>query len=507
MYHISSGRSGNSDIAAPALFLAPAPAPAPAPPALIDIVCARCSHPFYTALDKYVIGTPPSAPPSVSHAHTLMRTERSSTLYGGCGAFCNGCGKSIGDSPSFGCARCSFDLCDSCARPPPQVHIAACLRTSANPLAGSLRAGPRAATWNCAACARPPSSNASWTVDGGTGAISMQGAGLAIAIGQSEARILAHTPTLPPQATPSAAILAPGPAQAARAAAGGGAAVPGAQQPLYTATALPQAFDIGVFVAQGEADSSGEPVTCAPGAGLLRAPQLPALLPPPPPAAIAALAAAVLAPTARPPRGEVHVGASEALPPAACQALIAAVEASWAAAAAGLRGAAEDAAFTRELPRRSAPARAVAASIAAGSKASDFKLLLGSATVGRVLGRAGQAAVLGALEAVRGREGAGAPLALRDVVFAVRRTEAQAGAPRWINFHCDSAGATAQVPLGGPQRCMGGRTVFALPTGELLVPERAAGRVVAHNGDVAHGVTLHREGVRYGLFALVARAL
>ena len=75
----------------------------------------------------------------------------------------------------------------------------------------------------------------------------------------------------------------------------------------------------------------------------------------------------------------------------------------------------------------------------------------------------------------------------------------------WIGFHYDKAGATAQVPLGGGGDAVGGRTLFALPCGRLLAPERVAGRVVAHHGDVAHGVTRHEAGTRYGLFALVAR--
>ena len=95
------------------------------------------------------------------------------------------------------------------------------------------------------------------------------------------------------------------------------------------------------------------------------------------------------------------------------------------------------------------------------------------------------------------------------MVFVLRRTQAQEEAPKWINFHFDTAGATAQVPLtgggGAGSGGAGGRTVFALPTGQLLAPERVAGRVVAHHGDVAHGVTRHEAGTRYGLFALVAR--
>ena len=69
------------------------------------------------------------------------------------------------------------------------------------------------------------------------------------------------------------------------------------------------------------------------------------------------------------------------------------------------------------------------------------------------------------------------------MVFVLRRTQA----PKWINFR----------HRGGRRRRRRG--------GQLLAPERVAGRVVAHHGDVAHGVTRHEAGMRNGLFALVAR--
>jgi ubiquitin len=264
--------------------------------------------------------------------------------------------------------------------------------------------------------------------------------------------------------------------------------------------------DIGVFVRADDADWRGLPVTAAPGAALLMAPPSAAPAPPPAAAAVAALAAAVLAPAARTARGDVFVGDAHkqlALPPAACGALAAAVDAAWAR---GARHAADDA-FAADAERHGAPARAVAAAVAAGSTREDFKLLLGGATVVAAAGEGGVAALLGALEAVRCAPAGAPPLALARVVFALRRTQAQEGAQKWINFHFDTAGATAQVPLagGGSGGGAGGRTVFALPTGQLLAPERVAGRVVAHHGDVAHGVTRHEAGTRYGLFALVAR--
>ncbi len=263
--------------------------------------------------------------------------------------------------------------------------------------------------------------------------------------------------------------------------------MPGNFNPLHEMVRL--RGSIGVFV-------QGDSAALAPGAALLTAPA--AFLPSPGPAVVAALARVVLAPAGRPPRGNVYVGSAEALAPSARAALAAAADAAWA------RGEnhAADGAFAAEC--RGAPAAAVAAAVAAGSSRADFKLLLGGATVAAALGEAGVAAVLGALEAVRVPRAGAAPLRLADVTFAVRRTEAQAAAPRWIGFHYDTAGATAQVPLGGAGN-VGGRTVFALPSGELLAPERDAGRVVAHHGDVAHGVTAHEAGTRYGLFALVAR--
>jgi ubiquitin len=250
--------------------------------------------------------------------------------------------------------------------------------------------------------------------------------------------------------------------------------------------------NIGVFVRPGDVcEKLGVPVTLAPGVALLRrgggaAPAPPA---PPLPTAVSALAAAVLVPTARAPRGDVYQGDVVA-PPAARAALTAAVEASWATGApSGVDGAYAEAAGS--------PAAAEAAGVAGGSSREDFRMLVGAATVARALGAGGVAAILGALEAVRGAPAGAAPLALASVVFALRRTEARAEDPQWIGFHADPTGLTAQVPLGG--ETVGGETVFALPSGRLLVPERTAGAVLAHHGDVAHGVTQLEKGVRYGL--------
>jgi hypothetical protein len=251
---------------------------------------------------------------------------------------------------------------------------------------------------------------------------------------------------------------------------------------------------IGVFVRPGDVcEKLGVPVTRVPGVALLRRGGGAA---PPPPAAVAALAAAVLAPTARAPRGDVYQGDEEVAPPAARAALIAAVEASWGTGApSGVDGAFAEVAGS--------PAAAEAVGVAGGSSREDFRMLVGAATVAHALGEGGVAAVLGALEAVRRAPPGAPPLALAHVVFALRRTEAQREA-KWIGFHADPTGLTAQVPLGG--ETVGGKTVFALPCGRLLVPERAVGAVLAHHGDVAHGVTALEKGLRYGLYALVARA-
>jgi hypothetical protein len=154
--------------------------------------------------------------------------------------------------------------------------------------------------------------------------------------------------------------------------------------------------------------------------------------------------------------------------------------------------------------------------VAAGSVPLDFKLLLSQEEAAELLGPQGCALMLGALEAVRerGLQGQGqelaplAPLSLPAVTFALRRTQAEpAGgeASRWINFHSDSAGLTAQAPLSASADTVGGQLLLALPSGALLAPQRRLGAVMAHHGDVAHGVTRLERGLRCGLYALVAR--
>jgi large subunit ribosomal protein L40e len=270
-------------------------------------------------------------------------------------------------------------------------------------------------------------------------------------------------------------------------------------------------LDIGVFVGMGELDAGlGVPAACAPGAALLCAAPRPPPAPAPSPsaAAVAALARATLAPALRAPSASVFVGQGAALPPSTCAALAARVEAAWATGAPHATDPAYHCSAAAGLGRGAAAAEGAA--ILAGSTRTDFKLLLGTATAEGALGEAGMAAVLQALEAVRGglpalQQQQQQPLTPRCLTFALRRTQAHPQQPRWVNFHYDSALLTAQVPLGDAAGAAGGRTAFALPSGELLMPSRVQGRVTAHHGDVAHGVTGHLQGIRYSLFALVAR--
>jgi hypothetical protein len=149
----------------------------------------------------------------------------------------------------------------------------------------------------------------------------------------------------------------------------------------------------------------------------------------------------------------------------------------------------------------------LARTVAAGSSFDDFKLVLPPALSARMLGRSVLSALLAALEAVRyddsGDCTSAQPLALGAVTIILRRTAATG---RWINFHSDSAGLTAVVPLEGDAGAtVGGQPLYALSTGMLLAPRRTFGLAVAHHGDVAHGVTRLQTGTRYALYALVAR--
>ena len=62
-----------------------------------------------------------------------------------------------------------------------------------------------------------------------------------------------------------------------------------------------------------------------------------------------------------------------------------------------------------------------------------------------------------------------------------------------------------QIPLSDDAACVGGRLVFAFPDGRVTLVHRKPGVLLAHDGDVVHGVTRLTAGVRYSLFAMLAR--
>ena len=261
---------------------------------------------------------------------------------------------------------------------------------------------------------------------------------------------------------------------------------------------LVQTGDIGVFVNQHESDWRGMPVATAPGTLLLTSP-LPSPLTPPPATYVTELATAVLLPSNRLPRSDVFIGDTELLSSHILSYLIALVNTSYECG----KSFGIDVEYT--APQDTATA-AVAKAITLGSSSTDFKLLLNTNTAIQALGTEGIATILKALETVRHRGSDGdieaPPLVIDDIVFALRRTVAQKE-KHWIGFHYDKAECTVQIPLSSS--VAGGRTVFALANGELLIPTRTPGYIVTHHGDVAHGVTKLMDGIRYGLFALIAR--
>ena len=245
--------------------------------------------------------------------------------------------------------------------------------------------------------------------------------------------------------------------------------------------------DIGVFVNQTETDWLGVPVSQAPGASLL---QYGASLQFTTAANIIALVNTIHLTSTRVPRSDVFIGTDELLPQQSRIDLIKLVDSAW----------------LKSVDDISTPSSTIAASITAGSTSTDYKLILSIAQVENYLSLKGIDSLLIALETVRGNNDitTSTPITLNNVTFALRRTEAQDDA-RWIGFHYDTTGLTAQIPLNFDDTIVGGRIVFALPNGELLAPSRKPGCVIAHHGDVAHGVTQHMKGTRYGLFALVSR--
>ena len=264
-----------------------------------------------------------------------------------------------------------------------------------------------------------------------------------------------------------------------------------------------QSGSIGVFVRGREAAAG----VCASWLQVSHAPS-----PAPTPASISSLALAVMRPTGRTPRSSVHISPLPLLSPATATALRALIDAAWERAHG--RSTTAGAASQPQPPSPTPAAARVAGAVAAGSTRSDFKLLLPAAQAWGLLGPAACAALCAALRTCAG-EGVGAqPLPLLPLLqpaqpaltFALRRTFAEAGEEaQWIGWHCDQAGLTAQVPLSSGEEAQGGQLLYALSSGALLAPQRTVGSVVAHHGDVVHGVTRLLGGMRYGLYVLVAR--
>ena len=63
-----------------------------------------------------------------------------------------------------------------------------------------------------------------------------------------------------------------------------------------------------------------------------------------------------------------------------------------------------------------------------------------------------------------------------------------------------------QIPLTHDSACVGGHLLFACTDGRLISAKRSEGHLLVHDGDAVHGVTTLVAGLRYGLFALKARA-
>ena len=138
-----------------------------------------------------------------------------------------------------------------------------------------------------------------------------------------------------------------------------------------------------------------------------------------------------------------------------------------------------------------AAANPTALDVLSGSRSYDFRLVL-RAQLAAVVGAPALDAIDAALLQDR------APTA--SITYVVRRTEAQ---QRWIGWHTDTAQRTVQVPLSDDTACVGGHLVFARADGAVVRAVRRAGTVLAHDGELVHGVTRLVAGTRYGLFALL----
>jgi hypothetical protein len=210
----------------------------------------------------------------------------------------------------------------------------------------------------------------------------------------------------------------------------------------------------------------------APGAAWLQAPDFAC----PPPAELAAMVRLIGGGKSGTPRDRFS-GEARVLTPAACAQLVALV----------------DAAHRVQDNGDMAGSGALAADVRAGSTPGDFRFVLPRATLANLVGARALEA-LDAAVAVPGDAG-------QDITYVLRRTEAQG---RWIGWHTDTARRTAQIPLRDDASCVGGRLVLAHPDGSVTMAQRRAGHVLAHDGDIVHGVTRLAAGTRYALFALLA---
>ncbi|KAJ1478580.1 hypothetical protein T484DRAFT_2929878 [Baffinella frigidus] len=125
---------------------------------------------------------------------------------------------------------------------------------------------------------------------------------------------------------------------------------------------------------------------------------------------------------------------------------------------------------------------------------ADFKLPLSHAELGALVGEEAARRLDALFRRFGGKE--------RAYTVKIRRVEAVAGG-RCINFHTDNSRRTMQVALNDEGDYDGGRLVFATEDG-LFWPSRKAGSATLHDSSIAHGVSMHTRGVRYGLFFLEA---
>eukprot|EP00047_Mylnosiga_fluctuans_P005024 m.237936 g.237936 ORF g.237936 m.237936 type:complete len:408 (+) comp13221_c0_seq1:38-1261(+) len=270
----------------------------------------------------------------------------------------------------------------------------------------------------------------------------------------------------------------------------------------------PGQLDIGVF-ARGEesliirnASATGSPAARlvradeAPGAELLSSAALPTSF------SCADVANIVEAFGISNGHHEIEEHTTQLLSPAVCARLIALVDAAWENARV-CHGAPESSTDTTASIGQDSSAscnRSLTDSVRAGSREDDFKLVMDADALRDVIGEHALQAIGSAL--LHCNERASGITPRNPDAIAVRRTT---GTGRWIGFHTDRAGRTVQVPLGD-SNCVGGKLVFARGDGTLHPVARRAGTMLAHDGDAVHGVTRLDTGVRYGLFALRARA-